>query len=191
MAKKRKSKASEGDGAAVPEIYHEPEDFEFDEVRGLTGARSVFWQNVIREMLVALPKMAQKKPDLCEGRIVLLTRGGEEIPVATAEPLFPCSMTDADDFELCMAVQCTVFNIQTPNGEVFTLPLEEIRGIYTVTDELYEQLKTAAAEAQESDGDGAESQEPFGFAAFTSLARQARKKSARRRRKAEESDTSD
>lgn len=139
-------------------------------IQRLEHTRTVFWQNVVREMLVALPALAARHPQMMDGRIALLTRGGERIPVAGVEPLFPCSVAAPETIQLCMAVQCTVFNILTPSGEVFTLPLEEIRSIHTLTDELIREIEQAV-ESISGEGDGGE---PFGFAAFTSLARQAR-----------------
>lgn len=138
-------------------------------IQRLEHTRAVFWQNVVREMLVALPGLAARHPQIMDGRIALLTKGGERIPVAGVEPLFPCSIAAPETIQLCMAVQCTVFNIRTPTGEVFTLPLEEIRSVHTLTDELIREIEQAV-EAMSEDGVS----EPFGFAAFTSLARQAK-----------------
>lgn len=138
-------------------------------IQRLEHTRTVFWQNVVREMLVALPGLASRHPQIMDGRIALLTRGGERIPVAGVEPLFPCSIAAPETIQLCMAVQCTVFNILTPTGEVFTLPLEEIRSIHTLTDELIREIERAVESGSDEGGS-----EPFGFAAFTSLARQAK-----------------
>lgn len=138
-------------------------------IQRLEHTRTVFWQNVVREMLVALPGLAARHPQIMDGRIALLTRSGERIPIAGVEPLFPCSIAAPETIQLCMAVQCTVFNIRTPTGEVFTLPLEEIRSVHTLTDELVREIEQAV-EAMSEDG----VTEPFGFAAFTSLARQAK-----------------
>lgn len=138
-------------------------------IQRLEHTRTVFWQNVVREMLVALPALASTHPQVLDGRIAILTRGGERIPIAGVEALFPCSLAAPETIQLCMAVQCTVFNIRTPTGEVFTLPLEEIRAIHSLTDELVRQIEEAV-EGLNAEGE----QAPFGFAAFTSLARQAR-----------------
>ncbi len=138
-------------------------------IQRLEHTRTVFWQNVVREMLVALPALGASHPQVMDGRIAILTRGGERIPVAGVEPLFPCSIAAPETIQLCMAVQCTVFNIHTPTGEVFTIPLEEIRAVHSLTDELVRQLEQAVEEIS-GGGNG----EPFGFAAFTSLAAQSK-----------------
>lgn len=138
-------------------------------IQRLEHTRTVFWQNVVREMLVALPALGAAHPQVMDGRIALLTRGGERIPIAGVEPLFPCSVAAPETIQLCMAVQCTVFNIRTPSGEVFTVPLEEIRAVHSLSDELVRQLEQAVEEIS-GGGNG----EPFGFAAFTSLAAQSK-----------------
>ncbi len=142
-------------------------------VQRLEHTRSVFWQNVVRELLVGLPALAARHPQMMDGRIAVLTRAGERIPIGGVEPLFPCSVSSPETMQLCMAVQCTVFNIRTPTGEVFTLPLEEIRGVHTLTEDLIRQIEQAAKQVAGEDAD-----EPFGFAAFTSLAKQAQNKSS-------------
>jgi hypothetical protein len=83
-------------------------------------------------------------------------------------PLFACGINlDDSQKELSMAVECTVFQIRTPGGEVFTLPLHEIRSFHSLSEDLVEQIRQQAAQQSESEDD----QEPFGFAAYTSLAR--------------------
>lgn len=128
--------------------------------------RHVFWQNVVQQMLTAFPLRAGKNPDLADGRVAVLTRAGERIPIKRVQPLFACSVPSApSDRALSLAVQCTVFEIHTPDGEIFTLPLEQIRGVHVLTEDLLKQLQ-----AINDTPDGAD--EPFGYAAFTSLARQ-------------------
>lgn len=134
----------------------------------LAGTRDVFWQNVAREMLLAFPSLAAARPELTDGRFALLTHAGERIPVASVAPLFACSITAPQAFDLCMAVQCTVFNIGTPHGEVFTIPLREIRAIHALSGELLNALENAARTG--ASGASSQNGEPFGFAAFTSLA---------------------
>lgn len=130
--------------------------------------RSLFWQNIVQQMLTIYPKQAQENPDLTDGRLAVLTRGGERIGIHEIRPLFSCSVDVLPgDRALSQLVQCTVFEIHTPDGEVVTLPLEEIRGIHSLSEELVRQLKDVNAQSD------AES-EPFGFAAFTSLARERR-----------------
>jgi hypothetical protein len=150
-------------------------------IKGVTSARELFWQNVMREMLTSLSVLTASKqsrhaaatdaagnplhPDMFDGRLAVFTTLGQRIPIAGVYPLFACGIQTSDaDKALSMAVECTVFQIHTPGGEVFTLPLHEIRSFHSLSEELIEQLKHA--------GGGEEpQQEPFGFAAYTSLAR--------------------
>lgn len=147
--------------------------------------RELFWNNVIREMLSTLATASamggpppgepgvdrpQHPSDVLDGRLAVITREGARIPIAAVVPLFACGVPGNDvDRVLSMDVECTVFQIRTPTGEVFTLPLHEIRAFHALTDELMERLREAAR-AQAKD-DQPSSNEPFGFAAFTSLAR--------------------
>lgn len=149
--------------SAVPEAPH------VEPLRNLEEIRAVFWQNVVREMLTAMPALAAAHPDAMDGRIAILTHAGERIPIAGVEPLFPCSFLAPDARQLCMAIQGTVFNVRTPNGEIFTIPLKEIRAIHTLSDELLHELEKLGRQFAE-DGDSAE--EPFGFAAFRSMRKQ-------------------
>ena len=159
-------------------------------------ARELFWNNVMREILTSLsvvaasggrPDAASKaapdgsgaKPDNgqgdgepsladpLDGRLAVVTTSGERIPIADVYPLFACSITGSpDERALSMAVECTVFQIRTPGGEVYTLPLHEIRGFHALSESLMRELAEAAQSARTDDAG-----EPFGFAAFTSLAR--------------------
>jgi hypothetical protein len=165
------------------------------------GVRELFWTNVIREMLTTLSTAAMQRdahhaaanrqimtsvidtpegriaettiapqpPEdhLFDGRLAVITAQGTRIPIAGVFPLFACGIGgSARERELSIAVECTVFQIRTPTGEVYTLPLHEIRGFHALTPELVETLKAQAASQDDPDRD-----EPFGFAAFTSLAR--------------------
>lgn len=116
---------------------------------------------------------------LFDGRLAVITSLGNRIPIADVHPLFACGVTDnADDRSLATAVECTVFQIRTPPGEVYTLPLSEIRGFHSLSPELVERLQRQA-EAQLNHltgGPDEENQQPFGFAAFTSLAKADREK---------------
>lgn len=110
---------------------------------------------------------------LFDGRLAVITTLGNRIPIADVHPLFACGVThNLDARSLATAVECTVFQIRTPPGEVFTLPLSEIRGFHSLSPELIEKLqKQAEAQLNRlSDGPDEENQQPFGFAAFTSLA---------------------
>lgn len=116
---------------------------------------------------------------LFDGRLAVITTLGNRIPIADVHPLFACGVTNnADDRSLATAVECTVFQIRTPPGEVYTLPLSEIRGFHSLSPELVERLQRQA-EAQLNHltgGPDEENQQPFGFAAFTSLAKADRAK---------------
>lgn len=148
----------------------------------MMGVRDLFWDNVVRDMLNALSVMAQQQPDQFDGRFAVLTRSGERIPIAHVFPLFACSIPGTqEDRDMSAAVQCTVFRIVTPSGEVFTLPVHEIRSMHTLSSELVERLQRSAEKGEEGspgrsrtrrdDGDDDQPDEsrPFGFAAYTSL----------------------
>ncbi len=156
--------------------------------------REVFWQNVVRETLNALSVAAAMYSgrlsadakgasasgapahELFDGRMAVMTRLGQRIPIADVYPVFACSVpsvspgSGSGDRMLSADVQCTVFQIRTPTGEVYTLPVHEIVSVHALSEALMRQLQVAAAEASE-DGPGKASGEPFGFAAYTSLAR--------------------
>ncbi len=134
----------------------------------VTLQRRLFWENVVREMLTGLSMLRESQPDLFDGRIALLTRGGERIPVADVTPMFACGIPgSAAERAASIAVECTVFRIQTPGGEVFTLPLAEIRGLHTLTSELMQELEKEAGEGAGEEGEGGG--KPFGLAAFRSI----------------------
>lgn len=145
--------------------------------RDVACERSVFWQNIVQQTLASLPFAAAQQPELLDGRVAVLTKGGERIPIRSVHPVFACSVRsdNARERSLSLAVQCTIFRIETPSGEAFTLPLEEIRAIHTISDDLMKQIQE---QAEQTAGDLADqasgkSDRPFGFAAFTSLAKQA------------------
>ncbi len=145
--------------------------------------RELFWHNVMREMLTSLSVMAMNRSqqpydpamekamrETFDGRLAIITTFGARIAIAEVHPVFACSVPSSQaDRDRSAAVQCTVFQIRTPNGESHTLPLHEIRGFHALTDELMQQIEQMALLHQQ--GQGPESQEPFGFAAFTSLGR--------------------
>jgi hypothetical protein len=158
-------------------------------VQQVTHARELFWNNVMREILTALSVMSaqgarperplppstpdgQGEPeptlaDPLDGRMAVVTTAGERIPIADVYPLFACGIPgSAREKALSLAVECTVFQIRTPGGEVYTLPLHEIRGFHSLSESLMRELAEAAQSTQAEGGS-----EPFGFAAFTSLAR--------------------
>ncbi len=151
--------------------------------------RDLFWQNVVREMLGGLAAAAATSGgrlsvgpkgaatggspvhDLFDGRMAVVTRLGQRIPIADVTPLFACSIpsggpSSATDRAIAADVQCTVFQITTPGGEVYTLPVHEIAMIHSLSHQLVERLQQATSAQTANPGDG----RPFGFAAFTSLA---------------------
>jgi hypothetical protein len=129
--------------------------------------RQAFWENIIGEMLMSMSAMVEKQKDVFDGRVAVLTKGGERVPIADVTPLFAMTMIDSKaDRDASRAVQCTVFRITTPAGEVFTLPLHEIRALHSLTPELIERIQQ---EREEEDVDQHGIDRPFGFAAFQAL----------------------
>ncbi len=148
--------------------------------------RDVFWNNVVRETLMALASAAAVSSgrldtgpvaanastspvdDLFDGRMGLITTLGQRIPIADIIPVFACSMlSNEGDRSRANDVQCTVFRITTPTGESYTLPISQIIGIHSLSEALIEQLEDAANEEKKRE----EERIPFGFGAYTSLAR--------------------
>lgn len=158
--------------------------------RQTLAARELFWHNVLREMLTALSVVSlrvwgggdgargapgqpggragtEPEADLFDGRLGVITADGARLGIARVTPLFACGVpTDDASRMLSMAVECSVFQIETPEGEVFTLPLHEIRAFHALSEELMGVLREAARGSAD-----ATPQDPFGFAAFTSLSR--------------------
>mgnify|MGYP005840618495 CR=1 FL=1 len=141
--------------------------------------RELFWHNVVQEVLTALSVLHAKRTegdtggsggDIFDGRIAVITAQGARVPIGSVQPLFACGvMTSTESRALSAEVECTVFQIETPEGQAFTLPLHEIRAVHALSPDLMEQIRQATAEG-DGEGEG-ESSMPFGFAAFTSLAR--------------------
>lgn len=147
-----------------------------DTMADMIAAREMFWNNVVREMLTSLSVMTLRRSDnspagpdnLFDGRIAVITVQGKRIPIAAVTPLLACGFPGSDaEKALSIALECTVFQIHTPTGEVFTLPLHEIRAVHSLSEELMRRMEEAASEASGEN----EEHEPFGFAAFTSLSR--------------------
>jgi hypothetical protein len=146
----------------------------FGEVR---DRRELFWHNVVREFLTNLAILSAKQSALAappednpfDGRLAIITSQGVRISIGAISPMFACGINGTQaDRDLSMDVECSVFQIETPEGEVFTLPLHEIRSFHALTASLIEQIKASARPEGESD------QMPFGFAAFTAMARSQR-----------------
>lgn len=150
--------------------------------------REVFWQNVVQEILSALSVAAGSggrlrasaggaatspapTDEMFDGRMAVITRLGQRIPIADVFPVFACSIEkDANDRALSTDVQCTVFQIHTPGGEVFTLPVHEIVAVHSLSEELVRRMEEASQAGGLEETEAGEAM-PFGFAAFTSLAR--------------------
>lgn len=151
--------------------------------RDMAAAREAFWHNVLRQILMSLSMQCLQvidrtaaqgtgegvgEEELFDGRLAIMTHGGERIPIAQVHPVLACGInTNEHAKNLSMAVECTVFQVRTPAGEVFTLPLHEIRAFHALTPELMKRLEDAS-KSNGVNGEGVD--EPFGFAAFTSLA---------------------
>jgi hypothetical protein len=171
--------------------HEQPDSRQALDLPALSEARELFWQNVMREMLTALAmqrsRMAaqleaerkriiargedpgEQQPQGFDGRMAVVTKQGERIPIADVTPIFACSIGDSQrDRALSEDVQCTVFQIRTPSGEVYTFPVGEIRGFHALSEEA---MQTLQHEAQDAAGAGARGV-PFGFAAYTSLSRE-------------------
>jgi hypothetical protein len=126
---------------------------------------------------VPAPAAAPERADsfdaqLFDGRLAVLTRRGERIPIADVFPLFACGIDTPRDRVLSVAIECTVFQIRTPAGEVYTLPLHEIATFQALSPELMRRLSQMARRQQERDSGQKGLQQPFGFAAFTSISRE-------------------
>lgn len=158
-----------------------------DSLRGVRAARDLFWQNVLREILTSLSAAAAARTapegksvdganqgeegDLFDGRLAVLTHGGERIPIADVFPLFACGInTGHEHRSLSLAVECTVFQIRTPDGQVFTLPLHEVRAFHALSPELMRQLEEMARRQSQEENETQRLARPFGFAAFTTMA---------------------
>jgi len=152
-------------------------------------ARELFWSNVVREILMSLwaaserpssptpekdspetPAAAAHAANLLDGRFSVVTNTGLRVPIAQVQPVFGCGVLGKQHREqwLSQAVECTVFQIRTPQGEVFTLPVHAVRAFHSLSEESMDQLGRSGTQGEE---DGPEA--PFGFAAYTSLARSA------------------
>lgn len=151
--------------------------------------RDQFWSNVVRDSLMAMASAAASssarlsptpsaaehstKPidDLFDGRMGIITSLGQRIPIADIFPVFACSAVGTmADRERSADVQCTIFRITTPTGETYTLPISQIIGIHSLSEDLVKQLEEATEDLQDGDPRGNEGL-PFGFAAYTELSK--------------------
>jgi hypothetical protein len=152
---------------------HEHRGAAAQSARAIADTRTLFWHNVVREMLNDLSVLCQMKPELFDGRFGIVTNQGVRVGIKTVFPLFACSIPGVGESswerEASIAVQCTVFRIATPDGEIYTLPVHEVAAVHAMTPELIEQL--AKAEEQTEEEQDAKESRPFGLAAFTALPR--------------------
>ena len=153
--------------------------------------RELYWQNVIREVLSSLAAAAAASAgrlsptpagaaggaspvaELFDGRLAITTRSGARLPIADVVPMFACSVSSGNPNERSLSayVQCTVFQIRTPGGEIHNIPLHEITSFHALSDHLIRRLQEAANQQVASTTTGKQGDaRPFGFAAFTSLA---------------------
>lgn len=138
------------------------------DARQVSQTRTLFWHNVVREMLNDLSIMCQTHPELFDGRFGIVTNQGVRVGIKHIFPLFACSIPGSNwERESSVAVQCTIFRIATPDGEIYTLPVHEIAAVHSMTPELIEQMAKAEREA-EGETDDVEKR-PFGLAAFAAL----------------------
>lgn len=110
--------------------------------------------------------------ELFDGRLAIITRRGERIPIADVFPLFACGIETPRERVMSLALECTVFQIRTPLGEVYTLPLHEIATFHALSPEMMRRLSAMARKRQEAETGQSGVQQPFGFAAFTSTSRE-------------------
>lgn len=183
----------DGGSAAVPAGYgHVPSSQSAAPLPSVTRVqvrRDVFWQNVCREILMALAAAAAESSgrlgtgvgdaesstspvsELFDGRMAVITTLGQRIPISDVSAVFSCSLPGNElDRSISSDVQCTIFRITTPTGETYTLPVSQIVGVHSVSDSLIEQIE----EQNESEDDRI----PFGFAAYTSLSKSERENPA-------------
>lgn len=169
--------------ASAPGTYYRPPAGPPASLKDVARTRELFWHNVTRELLTSLSIAyasrgddVHPEDDQFDGRLGVITATGARIPIGAVYPLFACSLASTDaERALSTEVECTVFQIETPEGQVFTLPVHEIRAIHSLSAALMEQIKAQAEAQSAAQSGGSEEHEgetmPFGFAAFTSLER--------------------
>jgi hypothetical protein len=115
-----------------------------------------------------VPESVGSEPgNIFDGRLAVITSLGQRVSIAEVHPVFACGVPGPHGPNLLSSiVECSVFEIRTPGGEVYTLPIHEIKAFHALTPELVEELGKAVG-VQEKGNE----EHPFGFAAFTSLAR--------------------
>lgn len=159
--------------------------------------REAFWHDMCREILTTLSAeglrrrekspamelpgggqlvssvtMPEPEPELFDGRMAVLTHGGERIAIGEVYPMLACGVNgDEADRAVSQAVECSIFQIKTPAGELWTIPVHEIRAFHALTPELMKQIEQAGRQNRSRRGGGQDRDMPFGFEAYTSLAR--------------------
>jgi hypothetical protein len=116
---------------------------------------------------IAPPRGGGDQQELFDGRMALLLKNGERIPIGDVFPVFACGINTEMERSLSVALECSVFQVRTPRGQVYTIPLHEVRAFHALSPELMRRLE----QSSRRNGNAVPEQVPFGFAAFTSLAR--------------------
>lgn len=156
------------------------------DLKTVATARQVFWSNVLREIMVSLcvasmkinqraaatppapiPEGQADPARIFDGRLAVITSWGLRLPIASIEPVLGAGPAHGAT-AMSLAVECSVFQIRTTDGDVWTLPLHEVRAFHALTEELMQELAKAAADEE---GEQSPDAQPFGFKAFTSLSR--------------------
>lgn len=118
----------------------------------------------------AAQAQAALEPSLFDGRLAVVLTSGQRVAIAHVAPLFSFGISQADQRGLAIAVDASIFQIRTPDGQVFTVPIHEVRAIHALTSGLMDRLQRRQRRSAARDQMG-EDAPPFGFAAFTSTAR--------------------
>jgi hypothetical protein len=166
--------------------------------------REAFWHDMCREILTTLsaeglrrqhhsPAMTlpgggqlvssvtpnEPEPELFDGRMAILTHGGERIAIGEVYPMLACGINgDLADRAVSQAVECSIFQVLTPAGELYTIPIHEIRAFHALTPDLMRQIEEAGRHNRSPRRGGEDQDMPFGFEAYTSLARGERERQA-------------
>lgn len=159
--------------------------------------REAFWHDMCREILTTLSaeglrrrekspgidlpdggqmvssvSPAPPEPELFDGRMAVLTHGGERIAIGEVYPMLACGISgDEADRAVSQAVECSIFQIKTPAGELWTIPVHEIRAFHALTPELMKQIEQAGRQNRSRRSGSTDRDMPFGFEAYTSLAK--------------------
>lgn len=157
--------------------------------------REAFWHDMCREILTTLSAEGLRRrektpgmelpgggqlvssftppePELFDGRMAVITHAGERIAIGEVYPMLACGISgDEADRAVSQAVECSIFQILTPAGELWTIPVHEIRAFHALTPELMQQIEQAGRQNRSRRHGGEDRDMPFGFEAYTSLAR--------------------